>query len=50
MSCIVSHKVNNGERDLEKGGALRQAGVCNCVREQQRDDIQRQSMTFQGYR
>ena len=31
VSCIVCHKVDTDERNLEVGGTLRQAGVCNFI-------------------
>ena len=46
MNSIVCHKMDTGERDLEEGGALRHAGVCDCVNELQHDRIQRQNMTI----
>ena len=50
MSSIVGHKVDTGERNVEVGGALWHAGVCNCASELQRDHIQHQNMTFQRYK
>ena len=46
MSCIVSHKLDTGERNLKMSGALWHADVC--INELQLDHIQHQSMTFQG--
>ena len=31
MSCIACHNMYTGERNLEVGGALRNAGVYDCV-------------------
>ena len=47
MSCIVCNKVDTGEHNLDVVWALQHAGVCHCVRELQRDHIQRQNMAFQ---
>ena len=30
-SCVVCHKVDTGGRNVEVCGALRHAGVCDCV-------------------
>ena len=31
MSCIAGLRVHIGEQNVEAGGALRHAGVCDCV-------------------
>ena len=30
-SCIVSHKVDSGERNLENSRVLLHAGICDCI-------------------
>ena len=50
MRSIVCHKEGIDEQNLAVGGALKNAGVCDCVRELQLDRIQHESMTFQSYR
>ena len=50
MSCTVCHKVDTGEWNLEVGGMLQHAGVCNYVSQLQHDHIQHQNMTFPKHR
>ena len=44
--AIACHKVYIGERNLEVGGALRHAGVNDCVWGMQHDRIQHKNITF----
>ena len=50
MSCIVCHKVDSGERNLDVGGALHHAGVCDCICELQHKRIQCENMTYHRHR